>query len=135
MKPAVLFLASLLLGALSFGCGKSADATPAPAAQSGSGTAAAPADAPAGRIVEIKVSDKGFEPSVIEMKKGETVSLRMTRTTSSECLKAMAIPSLNIQKDLPLNTPVVVNITPDKEGKIVFQCWMAMFKGEIDVKG
>ena len=27
-----------------------------------------------------------------------------------------------------------MNVPADKEGKIVFQCWMAMVKGEIDVK-
>lgn len=116
---------------LAAGCGKSGDASAAPA-QSGQ---AAPAETAAGRIVEVKVTDKGFEPASIEAKKGETISLRFTRSTTSECLKAMAVPSLNIQKDLPLNQPVIVNIPADKEGKVVFQCWMAMFKGEIVVKG
>lgn len=139
VKAAVLLAAPVLFASLALGCGKSADATPA-SGQSGasaaqSGTAAAPAEAPAGRVVEVKVTDKGFEPAQIEAKAGETVSLRFTRETPSECLKAMAIPSLNIKKDLPMNQPVVVNVKADKEGKIVFQCWMAMFKGEIDVKG
>ncbi len=129
MKAAVLFLAPALFASVALGCGKSADATPA------SGQSGAPAEAPAGRVVDVKVTDKGFEPAQIEAKTGETVSLRFTRETPSECLKAMAIPSLNIKKDLPVNQPVVVNVKADKEGKIVFQCWMAMFKGEIDVKG
>lgn len=131
VKFAALLLASVLFGSLAFGCGKSNEATASPAQTQ----SAAPAEAAAGRVVEVKVTDKGFEPNMIEAKKGETVSLRLTRSTSSECLKAMAIPSLNITKDLPLNTPVIVNVKADKEGKIVFQCWMAMFKGEIDVKG
>lgn len=136
VKPAALFLATALFGSLVFGCGQSHDASASPtasgAAQSGS---AAPAETAQGRVVEVKVTDKGFEPNLIEAKKGETITLRLTRSTSSECLKAMAIPSLNIQKDLPLNTPVIVNVKADKEGEIVFQCWMAMFKGKIDVKG
>lgn len=132
MKSAVLLFASLLLGSFSFGCDK-ADATPAPAA-AGSGQPAAPAETATGRVVEIKVTDKGFEPSTVEAKKGETVSLKFVRSTTSECLKAISIPSLKINKDLPMNTPVIVNVPADKEGKIVFQCWMAMVKGEIDVK-
>ena len=71
----------------------------------------------------------------IEAKKGETLTLRFTRTTPSECLKAVAIPDLKIEKELPVNTPVDITITPDKEGKLVFQCWMAMVKGEINVSG
>ena len=67
------------------------------------------------------------------MKKGETVVLRFTRTTKSECLKAVVLPDLNIKKDLPVNTAVDVVVKPEKEGKIVFQCWMAMFKGSLDV--
>lgn len=34
-----------------------------------------------------------------------------------------------------MNQPVDVTITPDKEGKLVFQCWMAMVKGTINVSG
>lgn len=133
MKAAILLLApAFLLLSIATGCDKSSNATAAPAQTD---KPAAPAETAAGRIVEVKVTDKGFEPASIEAKKGETISLRFTRSTTSECLKAMAVPSLNIQKDLPLNQPVIVNIPADKEGKVVFQCWMAMFKGEIVVKG
>jgi plastocyanin domain-containing protein len=131
VKPAVLLFASMVLGSLTFGCGK-ADATSTAAEQSDK--PAAPAEAATGRVVEIKVTDKGFEPSVVEAKKGETVSLKFVRSTTSECLKAISIPSLKINRDLPMNQPVIVNVPADKEGKIVFQCWMAMVKGEIDVK-
>ncbi|MEZ4302177.1 MAG: cupredoxin domain-containing protein [Polyangiaceae bacterium] len=132
-RSAVLF-ASLLLGSLvALGCGK-ADANAAPAA-AGSGEPSAVAETATGRVVEIKVTDNGFEPKVVEAKKGETVSLKFIRSTKSECLKAISIPSLKINKDLPMETPVIVNVPADKEGKIVFQCWMAMVKGEIDVKG
>ncbi len=131
MKTPSIFVASLLLGALALGCGKSNDASPSSAQPAST----APVEVATGRVVEVKVTDKGFEPKVIEAKKGETISLKITRSTSSECLKAMTIPSLKIEKDLPLNQTVIVNVKAENEGPIVFQCWMAMFKGEIDVKG
>lgn len=131
VKAAALLCASLVLASLATGCGK-ADATPAPGADNG---AAPAAETATGRVVEIKVTDKGFEPKTVEAKKGETVSLKFVRSTKSECLKAISIPSLKINRDLPMNTPVIVNVPADKEGKIVFQCWMAMVMGEIDVKG
>lgn len=89
-----------------------------------------PADA---KRIDIAVKDDGFSPSTIDVKKGETVVLRFNRTTKSECLKAIAIPDLNIKKDLPMNTPVEVAITPQKEGKMTLQCWMAMVKATINV--
>ncbi|AUX21318.1 hypothetical protein SOCEGT47_017990 [Sorangium cellulosum] len=93
---------------------------------------AAPANV---KRVDIAVTDSGFSPSTIELKKGEPVVLRFTRTTKSECLKAIAIPDLKIEKDLPLNVPVEVAVTPEKEGKMVLQCWMAMIKATINVVG
>jgi plastocyanin domain-containing protein len=108
--------------------GAAPDKPAAPAAAE----AAIPANA---RRIEIVVNDEGFSPSTVDVKKGETVVLRFNRTTKSECLKAIAIPDLDIKKDLPMNTPVEVAITPQKEGKMVLQCWMAMIKATINVTG
>jgi hypothetical protein len=91
--------------------------------------------APEGRLIPIAVTNEGFSPETIEAKKGEAITLRFTRTTKSDCLKAIAIPELKIERDLPMNTPVDVTIKPEKEGKLVFQCWMAMVKGSINVSG
>ncbi|HEY8210929.1 MAG TPA: copper transporter, partial [Myxococcaceae bacterium] len=35
--------------------------------------------APAARTVELKVTDKGFEPTPVKVKKGEPIRLRITR--------------------------------------------------------
>lgn len=118
-------------------CNKPSDGA-AQAAQSTAGQAAPPATPPAppaGRLVEIKATNEGYSPSSIDAKVGETLTLRFTRTTKSECLKAVAIPDLKIEKDLPMDTPVDITIKPEKEGKLVFQCWMAMVKGAINVAG
>lgn len=128
----VLFSIAFVLAALTqLACEKTPDAN---AAQTG-GPANTAAPAALGRVIDIKVADGAFTPSNIEAKKGETITLRFTRTQDSECLKAIAIPSLKIEKDLPMNKAVDVTITPTEAGKIVFQCWMAMVKGSIDVKG
>lgn len=125
-------LAAFVLGMTAlplFGCTKPTDeaqAAPPPA------TPAAPANV---KRIDIAVEDGGFSPSSIDVKKGEPVVLRFTRTTKSECLKAIAIPDLSIKQELPMNTPVEVAITPQKEGKMVLQCWMAMVKATINVVG
>ncbi len=69
-------------------------------------------------------------PATIDVKKGEDVVLVFTRTTKSECLAQVAVPDLKVKKDLPLNTPVEIPVKLDKEGKVGFQCGMAMVKGQ-----
>lgn len=127
-----LRLVTLALGASSLwlvACSK-----PAEDAQAAAPVAAAELAAPPDvKRIDIAVTDSGFSPSTIEVKKGELVVLRFKRTTKNDCLKAIAIPDLKIEKDLPLNTPVEVAITPEKEGKMVLQCWMAMIKATINV--
>ena len=120
-----------------FACNKSSDEAQAASTPTSGGpaSAGAPAAAPEGRLIPIAVTDEGFSPSKIEAKTGEAITLRFTRTTKSDCLKAIAIPELKVERDLPMNTPVDVTIKPDKEGKLVFQCWMAMVKGTINVTG
>ncbi|MGK3995804.1 cupredoxin domain-containing protein [Sorangium sp. So ce1024] len=129
-RPLAIAALALSLPLVGAACSKPAEGTPA--AVSPPVELAAPADV---KRVDIAVTDSGFSPSTIELKKGEPVVLRFTRTTKSECLKAIAIPDLKIEKDLPMNTQVEVAITPEKEGKMVLQCWMAMIKATINVVG
>jgi len=89
----------------------------------------------AGRRIAITASTEGYSPATVEAKKGEQVVLVFTRTTKSDCLAEVLIPDLSIKKDLPLNTPVEIPVKFDKEGKVGFQCGMAMVKGTINVSG
>ncbi|WP_437736188.1 cupredoxin domain-containing protein [Sorangium sp. So ce1335] len=131
-RPLAVVALALAFPLVSAACSKPAEAEGAPAAVSPPVELAAPANV---KRVDIAVTDSGFSPSTIELKKGEPVVLRFTRTTKSECLKAIAIPDLKIEKDLPMNTQVEVAVTPEKEGKMVLQCWMAMIKATINVVG
>ena len=103
-------------------------------------TAAAKAsvsDGPAleGRRIDITAGPEGYSPSTIEAKKGESLVLRFTRTTKSDCLAQVVFPELKITRDLPLNAPVEIGIKADKAGPIPFQCGMAMIHGKINVSG
>jgi plastocyanin len=103
------------------------------AAPSGAATAE-PALDPNARIIDITASDKGFEPKSVDAKVGESIVLRFTRKTETECVNAIDFPSLKIKKDLPLNTPVNVPIKADAPGEIKYQCWMAMLFGKVVVQ-
>lgn len=122
-------LAALAAVTLATACGKSGE----PTAEAAPAASAAPVAN--GRLVEINASNEGYKPSTIEAKKGETLVLRFTRTTPSECLAQIVFPDLKITKDLPINKPVDVSVKAEKEGKIPFQCGMAMLKGTINVTG
>lgn len=133
MKLRSALLAALALAAVTASCSKPSDARPegAPAATSHQGSA--PAPALEGRRVDITAGPEGYSPSTIEAKKGESLVLRFTRTTKSDCLAQVVFPEQKITKDLPLNTPVEIGIKADKPGKIPFQCGMAMVHGTIHV--
>jgi plastocyanin len=130
MKLRHAVLAALAIVAVSASCNKPSDAKPEGA---GSGTSAGPALD--GRRVDITAGPEGYSPATVQAKVGESLVLRFTRTTKSECLAQVVFPDLKITKDLPLNTVVEIGIKADKVGKIPFQCGMAMVHGSVNVTG
>jgi plastocyanin domain-containing protein len=131
MKLRSALLAALALTAATASCSKPSDAGAPP----GAGTAAIKEAPLEGRRVDVIAGPEGYSPSTIEAKKGESLVLRFTRTTKSDCLGQVVFPDLKITKDLPLNTPVEIAVKADKAGKIPFQCGMAMVKGSVNVTG
>jgi plastocyanin len=91
--------------------------------------AAAPAPAaaaPAARKVEITVTEKGYEPSPIKVKKGEPLTLVVTRKTDNTCATELIIQDSQVNAPLPLNKPVEIAYTPTKSGTIKYGCAMGM---------
>ena len=62
------------------------------------------------QVVDLQVTEKGFEPSTVDVKPGIPVILKVTRKTDSTCATQIKIQSKNIKKDLPLNKMVTVDI-------------------------
>jgi plastocyanin domain-containing protein len=95
----------------------------------------APAAPGAGRKIEIKVTDAGFEPREVQVKKGVPVTLSFLRTTERTCIKAVDIPAEKVKNfQLPLDKAVALTITPAKAGVEVFHCTaMGMGGGKIIV--
>jgi plastocyanin domain-containing protein len=94
------------------------------------------APVPAGKKIEIKVTEKGFEPKEVRVKKGEPVTLSFLRTTDRTCIKAIDIPDEKVKNfQLPLDKAVTLTITPAKAGVEKFHCTaMAMGDGRIVVE-
>jgi plastocyanin domain-containing protein len=92
------------------------------------------AAAPAARNIEMKVTDKGFEPSRIEVKKGEPLHFVVTRKTDATCAKELVIEDRDLRKKLPLDQSVSFDFTPDKTGEITYACGMGMISGLLVVQ-
>lgn len=91
---------------------------------------------PAGERVAISVTEKGFEPENISVPSGKPVTLVFTRRTDSTCAREVVIPldGQKIEKKLPLNEAVAVEVTFPKAGQITYGCGMDMFKGVVTVQ-
>jgi plastocyanin domain-containing protein len=86
------------------------------------------------QVVDLKVTDKGFEPSSIDVKPGLPVELKITRKVEETCATTIKIPAKKIKQDLPLNKMVTVKLGKLKKGEIKFACGMDMMGGTILVK-
>ncbi len=103
---------------------RAADAAPPPAG-----------GAPSARV-DIKVTNAGFEPREVRVKRGRPTTLAFTRLTDRTCIKAIDIPDEKV-KDLalPLHQTVTVTVTPAKVGVVAFHCSaMAMGNGKLIVE-
>ncbi len=100
------------------------DSAPAPAAPD-----------KAARKIEIKVTEDGFEPREVKLKKGESVTLVFKRETENTCMTAVDIPKEKVADfELPLNKAMSLTITPKEAGVEKFHCSaMGMGDGKLIV--
>jgi plastocyanin domain-containing protein len=85
------------------------------------------------RTVEVSVTNEGFVPARIKVNKGEKLRLVVTRKTDKTCATEIVVKGHGIDKKLPLNKPVTVELTPTKSGEIRYACAMDMIAGVIFV--
>jgi len=85
-----------------------------------------------GQVVQITVTEKGFEPARAFVHKGEPVTLIVERKTDQTCAKEIVLQGLNIKKDLPLNQAVRIALPADVIGdSLSYACGMDMYTGVI----
>lgn len=92
------------------------------------------AAAKAGQPIAIAVTSEGFVPDQIKVKKGEKVTLVVTRKTDRTCATEIVIKDQGINQPLPLDKPVTVSFTPVKSGQLRYACGMDMISGVIVVQ-
>ena len=84
-----------------------------------------------GKTVTMTVTSKGFEPAAVEVKKGEPVTLVVTRKTDKTCATDIVIDEVGIKQPLPLDTPVKVTFTPTRSGELRYGCAMDKMVGGV----
>jgi plastocyanin domain-containing protein len=89
------------------------------------------AEGPLVSRVEMSVTEKGFEPQNIRVKKGELVTLIITRKTDTTCATEIVIDEHKIKTPLPLNKAVTVTFTPSKTGTLKYGCAMNKMIGGV----
>jgi plastocyanin domain-containing protein len=88
--------------------------------------------APAGvQQTKVRVDNKGFTPSEVKLEKGKPAELMFVRTSDETCAKQVVFPELKIEKELPLNTAVRIEIPTNETRTLTFQCGMAMYKSAV----
>jgi plastocyanin domain-containing protein len=83
------------------------------------------------RIISVSVGDEGFQPSRVELKRGQDATLRFTRTSDKTCATKVVFPELKVEKDLPLNEAVDVKVPTNEPRELAFQCGMGMYKSAV----
>ena len=81
--------------------------------------------------VTISVTENGFEPDTFDVQKDAPVRLTFIRKTEKTCATDVVFPDFGITRNLPLNKPVIIEITPRKSGAVVFTCGMNMIRGKV----
>ncbi len=84
------------------------------------------------RVIEVSVKNWEFAPSVITVKKGEKVTLKLV---GKEGIHGLAIPGLNINISAKAGETVTVNIPTDTAGEFSFFCSIPCGPGHESMTG
>jgi plastocyanin domain-containing protein len=86
------------------------------------------------QIIDIRVTNDGYSPSNIVVKKGTPVMIRVTSKNAYSCALAFRVPSLGVSKNMQPNDSYIFTFTPNETGSIPFFCSMGMYRGLIEVR-
>ena len=84
--------------------------------------------------IDILVDSGVYTPSRIEVARGQPVTLRFLRKDPSPCAEKVLFDDLGIGRDLPIDHPVEIVLTPDRAGEFDFTCQMKMYRGTLVVR-
>src|SRR5262245_51653984 len=84
--------------------------------------------------IQVAVTDNGFEPSNVVVKKGQSAVLVITRKSNNTCAVEAVFTETGKKYDLPLNTPVRIDLTGVSPGTLHYACGMDMEHGTVTIE-
>lgn len=82
----------------------------------------------------ITILNSGYTPHNLTIKAGAPITLHLKNNNGSGCTQAFTIPSLGLQKIVPIGSTDTLTFTaPKNPGPIAFMCSMGMYRGTINV--
>ena len=84
--------------------------------------------------VQVTVTESGFQPREVRIPKGHAAVLVITRKTNSTCATEALFTETGKKYDLPLDTPVRIDLTGVSPGTIHYACAMNMEKGTVTIE-
>lgn len=82
----------------------------------------------------LTIGPGGYTPDNFSVKAGERVTVRLVNNGGGGCASAFTIPSLGIQKIVPIGGSENITFTaPSERGELAFMCSMGMYRGRIQV--
>jgi hypothetical protein len=126
--PFIAFFAALVPIAALSGCKSNAPSSGQPIDSPPVSSPAAPAPV-AAMPARVEVGSDGFQPSRVRLVGGRQIIFK--RTSDSTCATAVVFPELGIEKPLPLNVDVPVDLPASAQGEVGFQCGMGMYKSKV----
>ena len=84
--------------------------------------------------IDITVHDGIYDPSIIEAKSGENISLNFFRIDKSPCSEIVMFEKLGISDKLPIEKKHTIEIPSADPGEYEFTCQMGMYRGKLIIK-
>ncbi len=85
------------------------------------------------RTIEISVTEAGFEPAAVTVKKGERIRLVVKRRTDDTCVREFILDEFLIWRRLPLNEAVTETFIAGRTGEFRFHCLKGAVSGVFTV--
>ncbi len=84
--------------------------------------------------MRIEASGQGYTPNHFIAQTDQPIRLRLITNDTFSCARLFTIPSLGIEKELPMSGETVVDLPRLPAGDLYFSCSMGMYTGLIQVK-
>ncbi len=82
----------------------------------------------------IDITSFGYSPNEITVKANSSISLKVENTGGNGCIQAFTIPSLGLQRVIPVGGSELFTFNSGAKGQqIPFMCSMGMYRGVINV--